>query len=232
MVAAASNLRFALPPIESQFTAETGESVRSVFGSSGHFYRQIRQGAPYEIFLSADESYIKQLESSGLTAEPSFVYGVGRLAYFAPHGSLLDPKRGLADLKQAVLEHRIQRFAIANPGHAPYGKAAFAILQNLAIAESIQGALLLAENISQTAHLAAGGSTDGGLIAYSLVFSDSISKRGTYSVVPNHLHPPLIQRVVLLKGASETATRFYHFLKSATASDLLSRYGFTAATHD
>lgn len=232
IVAAASNLRFALPSIEALFSAETGQSVTVVFGSSGHLYRQINQGAPYEIFLSADESYVRKLESSNLTVEPSFIYGVGRLAYFAPFSSTLDPNRGVSDLRQAAQEHRIKRFVIANPKHAPYGKAALAILQNLAIDQDIQRTLILAENISQAAQLAVSGSTDGGLFAYSLVFSDSISSQGSYSLVPDNLHPPLIQRGLLLKGASETAARFYHYLKTEKARDILSQYGFTTATQN
>lgn len=226
MVAAASNLRFAMGAIEQAFTEESGLSVNTVFGSSGNFYRQIRQGAPYKVFLSADESYVKQLEFSHFTAEKSFVYGIGRLVYFAPHHSTLDPSQGMGNLKKAVEEHRIRRFAIANPNHAPYGKAAIMTLQNLGIAHDIRHNLVFGENISQAAQLAIGESTDGGLFAYSLIFSELVSNQGNYWLVPSTMHSPLLQRAALLKGANETATRFYHFLNTEKARNILSRYGF------
>ncbi|MCL6414159.1 molybdate ABC transporter substrate-binding protein [Aestuariirhabdus sp. Z084] len=227
LVAAASSLKFALDDLIEQYHAQGGSSVQVVFGSSGNFYRQIRQGAPYQILLSADESYVRELEAAEFTQGNSFVYNLGRLAYFAPKGSPLDPKQGVENLRQAVERQTIGRFSIANPAHAPYGRAALEVLQQLGIEKTIQPNLVLGENASQAAQFAVSGSTDGGLIAYSLAISPQVASRGDYALVPSSLHTALKQRAVLTRNAGRDAQQFFAYLQTAEARTLLRQYGFS-----
>ncbi|WP_426415439.1 molybdate ABC transporter substrate-binding protein [Aestuariirhabdus sp. LZHN29] len=227
LVAAASSLKFALEEIGQQYRAQRGLAVRFVFGSSGNFYRQIRQGAPYQIFLSADEEYVQLLESVDLVQLPSFIYSTGRLAYFAPAGSSLNPELGMDDLRRAVTEQRLNRFAIANPAHAPYGRAALEVLQQLGVEAQIKPHLVLGENVSQAAQFAVSGSTDGGLIAYSLALSPQLSARGSFRLVPAELHAPLRQRAAVIKGAGEDAQQFFDYLQTDQAQATFARYGFS-----
>lgn len=227
IVAAASDLRFALEAIAERFQAEQGQQLRLLFGSSGNFYRQIRQGAPFALYLSADEAYVTQLENAGLTQGESFIYGTGRLVYFAPHRSPLDPRAGLSNLEAALKAGTLGRFAIANPDHAPYGQAAMSTLRSLGLATAISPHLVLGENVSQAAQFAVSGSTDGGLFAYSLALSPKLASRGRYQLVPAELHPPLRQRAALLVGADPVAKQFFAYLQSPAAQQILADYGFT-----
>jgi molybdate transport system substrate-binding protein len=144
-VAAAADLKFALGEIAAAYQKETGRAVRLSFGSSGNFARQIPQGAPFELFLSADEDYILKLAAEGLLQGDGHLYAIGRIALLVPHGSTLTADGELKDLQAAVSDGRIRRFAIANPEHAPYGRAARAALQRAGVWESLQGKLVLGE---------------------------------------------------------------------------------------
>ena len=128
-VAAAADLKFALSEIAASYEKETGKAVKLSFGSSGNFARQIPQGAPFELFLSADEDYILKLAAAGLMQGDGRLYAIGRIALLVPHGSKLTADSELKDLGAALADGRVQRFAIANPEHAPYGRAARAALQ-------------------------------------------------------------------------------------------------------
>lgn len=226
IVAAASNLKFVMEAIGQAYLSLNHQSVKFSYGSSGSIFQQIRHGAPFQVFLSAEEIYVQQLHAADLTEGNSYTYGIGRLVYFAPSGSTLKPSRGLPDLQQAVAEHRVNRFAIANPNHAPYGKAAMSTLRNLGLLPAIQPALVQGENVSQAAQFAISGATDGGLFAYSLVFSNQVSKRGTYYLVPESFHDPLLQSATLIKGCDADARRFFQFLQSNTAKAIFRQYGF------
>ncbi|RRJ83500.1 molybdate ABC transporter substrate-binding protein [Aestuariirhabdus litorea] len=226
LVAAASSLKFALEEVLQGYQAEGKGEIQLVFGSSGNFYRQIRQSAPYQLYLSADESYVQQLQRAGLTEGEGVVYCVGRLAYFAPTGSRLQPEQGVEDLRRALEEKRLTRFAIANPAHAPYGRAAREVLQRLQLMESIGPYLVMGENVSQATQFATSGATDGGLIAYSLAVSPPIAARGRYSLVPDHLYQPLLHRAVLIKGAGAGARSLYTYLQSEAAKRVFARHGF------
>lgn len=232
VIAAASSLKFALEEVAATYHQQQGRKLRLVFGSSGNFYRQIRQGAPFELFLSADEQYVQKLNEAGLTDGAGEVYAVGRLAYFAPKGSPLSPEAGLEGLKHALRDGKVRRFAIANPDHAPYGRVAMEALSKAGLAESIEPHLILGENVTQAAQFAISGSTQGGLIAYSLALSPPISAKGTYQLVSESLHQPLRQRMVLLEGASETARDFFLYLQTAEARKLLAGYGFLLPDKD
>lgn len=225
-VAAASDLQFALAEIADQFAADTGERVDLIFGSSGNMTRQIRDGAPYAIFLSADESFVQQLAREGLTRGDGELYGLGRIVLFAPKGSPLIPEQGLDGLARLIQAGAAQRFSIANPEHAPYGRAAEQALRAHGIWDVIRPSLVLGENVSQAAQFAATGNTVGGIIAYSLVLAPAMRDLGTYALIPAEAHAPLRQRMVLLKDAGPVAERFYQYVQEPAARATLERFGF------
>jgi molybdate transport system substrate-binding protein len=226
-VAAASDLQFALSEIAERFRRDTAAEVRLTFGSSGNFTRQIAQGAPFQMFLSADEGFIYTLADNGHTIGRGVLYAVGRLVLFAPSGSPLRVDATMTGLRAALAEGRIRRFAIANPEHAPYGRAAEQVLRGQGLWDSVRPLLVLGENVSQAAQFATSGAAQGGIFAYSLVLAPNISGRGAYVLLPAEWHAELAQRMVLLKGAGPTAQAFYRYLQEPGARDVFRRFGFT-----
>jgi molybdate transport system substrate-binding protein len=225
-IAAASDLQFALEDIAARFRAETRRDLRLSFGSSGNYFRQIGQGAPFQLFLSADEDFVFRLHAAGHTEDRGVLYATGRIVLFAPHGSPLQPDEKMTGLQAVLTTGKIRRFAIANPEHAPYGRAAEQALRKLGLWQALQGKLVLGENVSQAAQFASSGSAQGGIFAYSLALSPEVSNRGRYVLLPEHLHAPLRQRMVLVKGAGETARAFYAWLQQPAARKILGQYGF------
>lgn len=225
-IAAASDLKFALDEIAQAFHKDSGHALRISYGSSGNFTRQIAQDAPFELFLSADESYVFQLAEQNHTPDRGLLYAVGRIVLFAPHGSPLKPDALLADLRAAVSDGRIVRFAIANPEHAPYGRAAMQALQSAGVWDALLPRLVMGENVSQAAQFAASGSTQGGIFAYSLALAPAFGARGQYVLIPDKLHRPLRQRMVLTRKAGPTARAFYDYLQQSAARAVLKRHGF------
>jgi molybdate transport system substrate-binding protein len=226
LVAAASDLRFALETIARRFADESGARVELVFGSSGTLTRQIADGAPFELFLSADEAFVETLARAGLTRDAGALYAVGRIVIFAPHRSPLKVDERLEGLRSLLARGGVTRLAIANPEHAPYGRAAEAALRATGLWSSIKPSLVMGENIAQAAQFATTGDAVGGVLAYSLVLAQPLSEQGTYALIPDSLHPPLRQRVVLLKRAGETAQRFYRYLQQPAAREILRTFGF------
>jgi molybdate transport system substrate-binding protein len=227
IVAAASDLSFALAEIGDRFTRDTGQRVELVFGSSGTLTRQIRDGAPFELFLSADEAFVDNLAGAGLTRDRGTLYAVGRIVLFAPNGSPLDPREGLDGLARLLASGRVTRFAIANPEHAPYGRAAEAALQKRGLWNDLQPHLVLGENVSQAAQFATTGNAVGGIIAYSLALAPNLRNRGTWALIPAADHAPLRQRMVLLAHAGAVTERFSRYLQEPPARAIFERYGFT-----
>jgi molybdate transport system substrate-binding protein len=228
LVAAASDLQFALEEVAEQFNQETRMTVKFSFGSSGNFARQIMQGAPYELFMSADEKYVLELAKQHKTIDDGQLYAIGRLVLYAPKGSTLTVDSAMQGLEQALKNGEIKRFAIANPEHAPYGRAAKAALSSFGLWDSIQPHLVLGENVAQAAQFAISGSTQGGVFAYSLVLSPKLKATGNFVLLPENSHPPLKQRMVLTTKAGATAKAFYAFLQLAKTKVILERYGFTS----
>jgi molybdate transport system substrate-binding protein len=226
-LAAASDLEFAVEEIAAGFRASTKRDLRLVFGSSGNFYRQIAQGAPFQIFMAADEAFVYKLADLGRTEDRGHLYATGRIVLFARHGSPLTIDPALAGLKQALAAGGVKRFAIANPEHAPYGRAAQQALTKAGLWEGMRPRLVLGENVSQAAQFATSGSAEGGMFAYSLALSPRIERLGRYVLIPEDLHEPLRQRMVLVKGAGETARAFYRYLREPAARAVFKRYGFT-----
>jgi molybdate transport system substrate-binding protein len=226
IVAAAANLNFALTEIAEQFARERGSRVELVFGASGTLARQIQDGAPFELFLAADEEFPNQLTKAGLTRDAGVVYAVGRLAIFAPTGSPLTVDDRLDGLARLIKAGGVNRFAIANPDIAPYGKAAEAVLRKRGLWDAIRSRLVLGDTIAQAAQFATTGNAVGGLLAYSLVLAPGLAARGKHAVIPDADHPPLLQRMVLLKRAGSTVTQFYAYLQEEAARAILRKHGY------
>jgi molybdate transport system substrate-binding protein len=225
-VAAAANLNFALTEIADQFARDRQARVELVFGASGTLTRQIRDGAPFELFLAADEEFPNQLTAAGLTRDAGVVYAVGRLVLFAPTGSPLVTDERLDGLVRLAKADAVGRFAIANPEVAPYGRAAEAVLRKRGLWEALRPRLVLGDTIAQAAQFATTGNAVGGLIAYSLVLAPGFAGRGTYAVIPDTDYPPLRQRMVLLKNASPIAAQFYTYVQSGAARAVLLKHGY------
>lgn len=226
LIAAASDLQVALREVAQAFQSETGEKVEIVFGSSGNMAAQIRQGAPFQMFLSADEKYVLDLAKGGFTRDDGQLYALGRIALFVPHHSSLKADDQLAGLRAAMESGQIERFAIANPSHAPYGRAAREALQKAQLWKPLQPRVILGENVSQAAQFAASANASGGIIAYSLALTPAMQKAGRYELIRQDWHAPLRQRMVLTKKAGPVAETFYVFLQQDKARAILARNGF------
>jgi molybdate transport system substrate-binding protein len=224
IVAAASDLKFAISEIAARFEADTGRRVALNFGSSGNFARQIQQGAPFELFMSADEDFVFRLADAGFTRDRGDLYAIGRIVLYAPKGSKLALDPELKGLQAGWGE--VRKFAIANPEHAPYGRAAQEALRSLKLWEFVQPKLVLGENIAQTAQFVTTRSAEAGIIALSLALAPEVARHGDHVLLPETLHNPLRQRMVLTRRAGETATLFYEYLKQPPARGILKKYGF------
>lgn len=224
-VAAASDLKFALDELVTRYrqTYPKADPVQVSYGSSGNFAAQIRNGAPFTLFLSADSSYVQKLEAAGLTVRGTRRdYAIGRLVIWVPRGSPADvARRGPPALK----DPRVRKVAIANPAHAPYGQAALSLLRSYKLETALKGKFVLAENIAQAAQFAS-TAADGGILAYSLVKAPSFAALGgRYWLAPLNTHQRLQQQMVIIKNGENTR-RFWHFLLSPKAREVFSRYGF------
>lgn len=226
IIAAAADLKFALEEVAQSFKKDTGQSVKLTFGSSGTFATQIRNGAPFQMYLSADEDYVLKLHAEGLTRDQGVLYAIGRIVLMVPPGSALPVDGELKGLAAQLKAGQIKRFAIANPEHAPYGRRAEEALRKAGLWEAMQPKLVFGENVSQAAQFALSGSADGGIIALSLAKSPQMTQLGRYAVIPADWHEPLRQRMVLLKGADATAQAFYRYVQEPAARTVMRRYGF------
>jgi molybdate transport system substrate-binding protein len=226
VIAAASDLKFALDQIAAAFEKETGQPVRVSYGSSGNFVRQIAQGAPFELFLSADEEFVFRLADQGLTLDRGALYATGRLVLFVPKGSPVTADAGLADLRRALADGRLVKLAIANPEHAPYGRAAVEALQSAGLWPAIESKLVLGESVSQAAQFALSGSVQAGIFALSLALAPGVGDAGSYVPIDASLYRPLRQRMVLTRNAGATARAFYRFAQGPAARAVFKRYGF------
>jgi len=225
-VAAASHLQIVLPEIAEAFLADTGEAIEFSFGLCGELADQIRKGAPYEIYLSADENNVLNLARDGMTPDQGVIYGVGRIALIVPNGSRLKPDGSLSDLKKALGDGRLIRLAIADPENAIYGRRAEQALQYGGLWEDIQPKLVLGQTGAQAAELAVSANVSGGIIAYPLALSNKIAGRGTIGLIPEDNHAPFQHRMVLLNDAGPVAQEFYSYLQQPAARAIFRRNGF------
>jgi molybdate transport system substrate-binding protein len=227
VIAAASNLKFALEEITIAFHQETGKSLRISYSSSGNLTRQIQQGGPFELFLSANAHYVEQLYQQHKTLDRGQVFALGRLALLTYIASSLKLDVQLNGLKQALQSRQLQRIAIANPKHAPFGIAAREALQKQQLWHSILPHLILGENVAQATQFASSGAAQVGLVSYSLALAPALKNRVRYLLIPSSLHQPLQQTAVLLNNAGDTANLFFHYLQQEKARGILARHGYT-----
>ena len=224
-VAAASDLTYAMNEIAANFEKATGCSVRVSTGSSGNFLSQIENGAPFDVFFSADIEYPRKLEAEGLAAPGSvYLYAVGKIVLWVRNDSRLDISKGFAALRDPSM----QKLAIANPLHAPYGRAAEEALRNAGLYDAVKDRLVLGENISQAAQFVESGNADAGILALSVVVSPGLKEKGRYARVPENLYKPIQQGVVLVRASQnpQGAKAFLDYIKSPATAALLEHYGF------
>jgi molybdate transport system substrate-binding protein len=225
-IAAASDLQSVLPAIAQRFQMETGQRVGLTFGSSGNFFSQIQHGAPFDLFFSADVDYAARLQTAGFAETGSlFKYAVGRIVLWSRKDSGIDVRGGLPVLGDA----RVRRVAIANPEHAPYGRAAVAALQHEKLYEGVRSKFVLGESVSQAAQFVQSGNAEAGIIALSLALAPALRASGTYYEIPASLHPPLEQAVVITSASrrKELARQFLVFFRRPDIGRLLEEFGFT-----
>src|SRR5229473_3355257 len=224
-VAAAADLKFAMGEMAEKFEKQSGTKVNVTYGSSGNFFSQLQNGAPFDLFFSADIEYPKKLEAAGL-AEPGtlYEYAVGRIVIWTPADAKVDvSKHGW----KTLLDASVKKIAIANPEHAPYGRAAVAALQKAGIYESVKAKLVYGENISQAAQFIQSGNAQAGIVALSLAISPAM-RDGKRWEIRADMHPALEQGAIILKGAKdkEAARAFLEFVKSTAGRAILAKYGF------
>ena len=225
-IAAASDLTFAFREIATEYEKSSGNRVRLTLGTSGNFYAQIQNGAPFDLYFSADIAFPRKLEEAGLTVPGSlYQYAVGRIVLWTGHESRIDVTKGF----EALREPTVKKIAIANPKHAPYGRAAVAAMEYFKVYDQVKDKLILGENISQAAQFIESGACDIGIIALSLAIAPAMKSKGTYWEVPAEAHPSLDQGAVILKQSKnqEAARQFLEFIKGPHGQEIMKRYGFT-----
>jgi molybdate transport system substrate-binding protein len=224
-IAAAADLKFAMGELSETFEKETRTKVNVTYGSSGNFFSQMQNGAPFDLFFSADIEYPGKLEAAGL-AEPGtlYEYATGRIVIWAPADAKADvTKQGW----KSLLDASVEKIAIANPEHAPYGRAAVAALQKAGIYEKVRTKLVYGENISQAAQFVQSGNAQAGIVAISLAVSPAM-RGGKRWDIPPDMHSPLEQGAIVLKDArnKDSARAFLDFVKSPAGRAILANYGF------
>lgn len=226
-VAAAADLSAALAELVEKYQKKTGAPVKLSFGASGALTQQIQNGAPFDVFFSADMDYPRQLIASGdAEAAGLYEYAVGKLVLWVPATSPLDVERqGL----NSLLDPTVKKISIANPQHAPYGRAAVAALKHTGLYEKISSKLVIGENISQAAQFVESGNAQAGFVALAHAVAPSMRAKGKYWEVPANYYPPLAQGVVVLSHAAhkKEAGDFVDYVKTAEAASVLQKYGFS-----
>lgn len=226
-VAAASDLKFAFDEMISDLRKDNPElSIQVTYGSSGNFFSQLQQKAPFDLFLSADMQYPRQLVEKNLAVKDSeFLYAVGRIVIWVPKGSKVDVSKGGM---KALTDAQVKKIAIANPAHAPYGRAAEAAMKKLGVYEKVQSKLVLGDNIAQTAQFVESGAADVGIIALSLAVAPAMKDKGQYWEVPLDAYPTIEQGGVTLSWAQnpEGVKIVRNYMTGPKGQAMLKRYGF------
>lgn len=226
-IAAAADLKFAFTDLLTEFHRDHPEiDVQVTFGSSGNFYSQLTQQAPFDLYLSADQVYPQKLIAQGLADPDSqFTYGIGRIVLWVATDSPLDLEtQGLS----ALLSEQVRKIAIANPQHAPYGRAAEAALQSTGIYDQVRNRLVLGENIAQAAQFIESGAADAGVIALSLALAPQMRAHGRYYQIPADVYPSMEQSGIILNWAQDkhSAEIFREFITGPAGQKILQQYGF------
>jgi molybdate transport system substrate-binding protein len=227
VVAAAADLSSALQEISDGYEKKTGVKVKLSFGASGALTQQIQNGAPFDIFFSADMDYPRQLIAAGAADSATlYQYAVGKLVLWVPEDSPLDVEhKGI----QILLDPSVKKISIANPQHAPYGRAAAAALKHYGLFDQVADRLVLGENISQAAQFVESGNAEAGFVALAHAAAPSMKGKGKYWEVPAEAYPQLAQGVVVLSHSEhkKEAAEFLEYFKTKETGDLLRKYGFT-----
>jgi molybdate transport system substrate-binding protein len=224
-VAAAADLRPALEPIATKFQAASGVSLRVSYGSSGNFYQQIQNGAPFDVFLSANIDYPKKLDAAGLVVSNSYYeFGRGSIVVMVPANSSFDLKAGL----RVLLDPAVKKIAIADPAHAPYGQAAVAALKSEGLYDRVSPKLVTGENISQAASFVLSGAADAGIVAKSLALAPLAREKTKSVAIPDADYPPILQAMVVIKSSKNqpAAMKFVSYMQANDARNILRQYGF------
>ena len=229
-VAAAADLNYALTELGHRFEQKTGDKVTLLFGASGNLFSQISNGAPVDLYFSADEAYPKDLVAAGIADGPSLkTYAIGHLVLWVPNGPL-DPNK----LQMEVLTQlSVKRIAIANPQHAPYGRAAMAAIDHYGLKGKLSSKLVFGENVSQAAQFVQSGNAQAGLIALSIAMSPSMQLAGRYWELPADAYPEFKQAAVIIASSKQKkeAAAFLDFVLSPEGTAVLKQFGLTPPTH-
>jgi molybdate transport system substrate-binding protein len=225
-IAAAADLSVAMKKVAAVYQKQTGVQLTITYGSSGNFFAEIRNGAPFDVFLSADRSYPETLEGAGKTDQGVTIYALGRLALWVSNRVTGKPTPNLTILTSTG----VSKISIANPEHAPYGRAAVAAMVHFGIYEQVKSKLVMGENVSQAAQFGQSGNVEAAMIAWSLAESESMKKLGQYVLVAQDSYPPLYQAAVVLLSSQnkQQAHHFVDFLRSSAAQKILLENGFEA----
>ena len=224
-IAVAANMKPAVEELYGLFGNPEKSSIKIIYGSSGNFYSQIRNGAPFSLFISADEQYPLELASAGLTQGYGKTYAIGRLALITNKNASFKPSFSTAELKKIISE--TNKLAIAKPELAPYGKASIQFLTKIGLLDEAKEKLVYGENISSATVFVSTGGANAGFTALSLALSPEVSKVTNYVAIPESFHEPIKQRMVLLKNAPTVAIDFYEYLQSSKAKEVLRSHGYT-----
>jgi molybdate transport system substrate-binding protein len=226
IVAAASDLQGVLAVLAQAFEFESGIPVRVTFGSSGNLARQLRQGAPFELFFSADEELVLALAKDGHVRDKGVVYAEGRLALMVHTSSPLAAKLTIEAFAAALKSGRVRRVTIANPEHAPYGRRALDVFTQLHITEFVRPKLVYGENVAQAAQFVATGAAEAGIVAHALTVSEAVMATTRSTLIPASWHRPLLQRMALTPRATGDAAQFYAYIQSPIAAKAFRDHGF------
>jgi len=226
-IAAASDLRFALADIIRGYEANhSGVKVKATFGSSGNFYAQLSNGANFDVFLSADIAYPTKLAEAKIADEGSvFAYATGAIVVWARVDGPVDPSVLKAS---ALTDGRVRKIAIANPEHAPYGRAAVAAMRAMGVYDAAAARLVMGDGVSQAMQFVESGAADVGVVALALAVAPTLNGKGRYWEIPRENYPPITQGAAIMKAAKNPggATDFCAYLKTPEARAVLERYGF------
>ena len=231
-IAAAADLNAALSEIAPEFERRTGVAVRLSFGASGALTQQIENGAPFDLFFSADMDYPQRLITEGKADRNSlYQYAIGQLVLWTSAGQGLDLERRGMDV---LLDSSVKKIAIANPQHAPYGRAAVAALKHYGLSEKLNDRLVLGENVSQAAEFVESGNAQVGFVALAFTLAPAMRGKGKYWKIPVGAYPPLDQGAVVISssGHKQDALAFLEYLRTSDVQSVLKRYGFDAPARD
>ena len=230
-IAAAADLKFAMTDLAAAYEKQSGVKLNLTFGSSGNFFAQIQNGAPFDIFFSADSDYPHKLNLAGFVLPSSAdAYAIGKLVLWSPANTNLNPEKSGW---QSLLDPSVKKIAIANPDHAPYGRAAIEAIKNSGLYERVKDKLVFGDNIGQTAQFVQSGNAQIGILAESLILSPSFGPGHSWKI-PQQQYTPLIQSVVALKSSAhkDTALAFLAWIKTPPAQAVFQKYGFSKSADD